>query len=382
MAVLISDGGSVPHASSNTNFAEKLVRFLTGTGYSSFTGTGGVRVRYTTAKPGAVDETWTLVCTNAGTGEFSVTGSVSGAQAAATVGTPYDNGLVAFVLTNIAAPPVLADQVQFNSYAGTLVEDDVAWDLIKMTVPVADQTHVFLRGKGAAGTDQIYVNLNTYQNVSADRYNLSFSGATGYVETTQDVAAQPGVSPKSDICLSNGSMPFWIIANGRRFHLVVKVSTVYESAYCGFILPTGIPSEFPYPLLIGGSQRDLDQRWSATGDAHRAFFNSGGACRMRDKGGAWLQVQNFGTPQSETSTTPFRDIRFHSNIDGTYTLYPVSIHTIVPAIGVLGDFDGIFMCSGIANPAENVVQIDGVNHLVVPNTYRSDPWDYAAFRLE
>ena len=49
---------------------------------------------------GAPEETWTLLCTAPGaTATFSVTGSVSGAKAAATVGTPYDNGIIKFELT-------------------------------------------------------------------------------------------------------------------------------------------------------------------------------------------------------------------------------------------------------------------------------------------
>jgi len=46
-------------------------------------------------------ETWTLTCTTGGgvgVGIFSVTGSVSGAKAAATVGTAYDNGQIAFTI--------------------------------------------------------------------------------------------------------------------------------------------------------------------------------------------------------------------------------------------------------------------------------------------
>lgn len=49
----------------------------------------------------APEETWTLTCTAPGaTATFSVVGSVSGAQANATVGTPYDNGIIAFTLND------------------------------------------------------------------------------------------------------------------------------------------------------------------------------------------------------------------------------------------------------------------------------------------
>lgn len=375
-----------------------LVRFLTGVGYPTFTGTGGVHPRYLKAKPTAVNESWTLVCTNAGTGTFSVTGSVSGAQAAATVGTPYDNGKVAFTLTNVSGAAVLSDQVVFSSYAGTLVAAGQAWELIKQTAPVADEIHIFLRALGNAGTDQIYVGARTYKKVVADYYNIEFFGASGYLETQTFVTSMPGVSSGNvNICLLNGSMPYWFIANGRRVTFVVKVSTVYESGYLGFILPTGTPSEYPYPLAIGGSHSSPGRRYSDNqgagqyGSYHRAFFNPHNALKVREKGGTWMNFSNYDYSSSEDQganalincTTPFRDLKLHTTVDGAgYVIYPITLHTSSPAVNVIGDLEGVFMVSGISNPSENIVQVDGVDHLVVQNTYRTDPWEYAAFRLE
>lgn len=394
MATLVSNGSSVPHASSHEDLVIRLVRWLTGVGYPSFTGSGGVRPRYLRANPSAVSETWTLVCTNAGTGTFSVTGSVSGAQAAATVGVPYDNGKVAFTLTNVTAAAVLSDQIVFTSHAGTLVAAGQAWELIKQTAPVTDEIHVFLRGLGNAGTDQIFVGLRTYKNVAQDFFNVELFGGTGYLETQTQVSAMPGVSPSGvNVCMLNGSMPYWFIANGRRFTFVVKVSTVYESAYMGFLLPTGTPNEYPYPLVIGGSHSVSNRRWSdnqtaaANGSFHRAFFSPNGALKVRDKGGSWMNFQNYNYTSSEQSasvnnTTPFGDLKFHQTLGGTYVLYPVTLHSSSPSLNVLGDFEGVFMVSGISNPSENIVQSGGVDHLVVQNTYRTDAGEYAAFKLE
>jgi len=396
MAVLISNGSGVPHASGHEDLMLRLVRFLTGVGYPTLSGSGGVWPRYLKAKPTAVDETWTLVCTNAGSGTFSVTGSVSGAQAAATVGVPYDNGKVAFLLTNVSGAAVLSDQVVFSSHAGTLVAAGQAWELIKQTVPVANEVHVFLRGLGNAGTDQIYVGLRSYFNSGADYYNLELFGASGYLETQSRVSLMPGVSSGSvNVCMSNGIMPYWFIANGRRFMLVVKVSTVYQSAYMGFLLPTGTPSEYPYPLVVGGSHSVVNRRWSdnqsaaVNGSYHRAFFNPHNAMKVRDKAGTWMNFANYDYSSSENPggvvncSTPFRDLRLHTTLDGAgYVIFPVTLHTSSPTIGVIGDLEGVFMVSGIANPSENIVQVGGVNHLVVQNTYRTDAWEYAAFRLE
>lgn len=397
MAILVSNGTTVPHASSHEDMASRLVKWLTGVDYPSFSGSGGVRLRYMRARTSAVDETWTLVCTNAGTGTFSVTGSVSGVQASATVGVPYDNGKVAFTLTNISGAPVLSDQTAFNSYAGTLVAADQTWELIKVRI-AGGEVQIFLRGLGNAGADQIFVGLRCYRDVAQDYYNIGFYGASGYLESVNIVSSMPGASsPGVNMCLLNGTMPYWFVANGRRFMMVAKVSTVYESAYMGFMLPTGTPSEYPYPLVVGASHSSNDRRWSdnqtagSEGSKHRAFFNPNGALKVRDKAGTWLTFANYAYTSSESSsvtnalincTTPFRDVKLHRTLDGNYVLFPVTMHTSNPSTNVLGDFEGVFMISGISNPSENIANVGGVDHLVVQNTYRTDPGEYAAFRLE
>lgn len=401
MATQISNGGAVPHASGHEDLLARLVRFLTGVDYPTFSGSGGVRLRYVRAKATAVNETWTIVCTNVGTGTFSVTGSVSGAQAAATVGTPYDNGKIAFTLTNVTSAPVLSDTITVVTTTGSLVATGQSWELIKNAVPVVDEVHVFLRGRGNAGTDQIYAGLRAYKSVASDWYNLQLRGATGYVETASDIANMPNASGYTDVCLLNGSMPYWFIANARRFTFVAKVSTVYESAYIGFLLPTGTPSEYPYPLAIGGSHAQASRRFSDNlgagiyGTRHRAFFNPGGttsaspqsSLHVREKGGTWVAIVNRTYSSGENTDTtnnvsPTVDSRIYRNIDGSYTLYPLTVHISSPSNNVLGDFEGVFMVSGISNPSENLVQVGGVDHLVVQNTFRTDPWEYAAFRLE
>ena len=86
--------------------ADKLAEFLTrpkraDTPVPNGANTGNGVVFGASSAIDSVDETWTLVCTTGGgngVGIFSVTGNVSGAQAAATVGEPYWNGLCSFTI--------------------------------------------------------------------------------------------------------------------------------------------------------------------------------------------------------------------------------------------------------------------------------------------
>ena len=78
------------------------------------TGNGIVSMERASTSP--VDETWTLTATSAS--NFTVTGSVSGAQAAATVGTPYDNAIVAFTIIAGSTAFVSSDVFTFDVVDG------------------------------------------------------------------------------------------------------------------------------------------------------------------------------------------------------------------------------------------------------------------------
>ena len=88
----------------------------------AYSGTGNGDIYKVAAPPPAVSEVWTLVCTlggGSGVATFSVTGSVSGAQAAATVGEFYDNGLIEFVIRDGATDFVVSDQFDITVTQGT-----------------------------------------------------------------------------------------------------------------------------------------------------------------------------------------------------------------------------------------------------------------------
>lgn len=71
-------------------------------------GTGnGTMGSISVSQAAGVVETWSVVATSAT--NFTVTGSVSGAKAAATVGTPYTNGIVSFTITAGGAAFVATD---------------------------------------------------------------------------------------------------------------------------------------------------------------------------------------------------------------------------------------------------------------------------------
>lgn len=76
------------------------------------TGTGDGTLTGISTGASAVNENWTITCKTAATngGVFSVVGSVSGAKADATVGSPYNNGFIAFTINDGGTDFVVGDK--------------------------------------------------------------------------------------------------------------------------------------------------------------------------------------------------------------------------------------------------------------------------------
>ncbi len=401
------------------NLLEEFRRWITGYGTAAAavaganTGNGTVSSIDTTVD--TVSETWTLTCTAGGpTGTFSVTGSVSGAQAAATVGTPYSNDYISFLINDGAVDFIIGDSFTIAATIGDMAGAGYAWEQLKLDTSTTDETHLYLKGLGNGGTDEIFVNLRTYKNAGTGYYNLELRGATGFLDASARTA-QPGVSDLVDLCLWSGSIKYWFIANGRRFIIIAKVSTVYESAYAGFILPAGLPTEYPYPLAIGGCTAYTAKLYSASsgndGYNHSAFFNPGrqsaglGALYVLDKSGAWRNFYNYsigsavwggsynrvnpwggGRSLNTTEGSPIYPNLNSGAIDASsgYSLFPATILSRVasPATkDIFGDFEGVYHVSGYGNASENIVQVGGDDYLVIQNTYRTGNAEYAAFKL-
>lgn len=258
-----------------------------------------------------------------------------------------------------------------------------------------ETTHqIVMQGPGTGGTDQILVGLRPQVNVGTDVYNLEIRGLTIWNPAAGNITQQVNCSRATVLHLWNQPMQYWFIANGRRFIVVARVSTVYQSAYCGFILPYVLPTLWPYPLFVGGGSGDTTWRWSQVDARHSGFFDPGlNACALLFPDVVWYDVENKqntsgGTTdqydQNNVITHPYRYDRtqLRENIDGTYALEPVSIICRNPYEAQMGRFQGVFRVSGFGNSAESIITYGGVNHLVVPSTFRTQWDDYCAIALE
>lgn len=249
-----------------------------------------------------------------------------------------------------------------------------------------------LKGPGLSGTDEIFVTLEPSVSVGSDYYNLGIGGLSSY-NPGEPISGQVNRLTPRYLHLWNTSMPYWFIANGRRFMVIVRVSTVYQSAYAGFILPYHLPTTWAYPLFVGACSSQPTWRFSVVNNGdHSAFFNPGevsSAIRLPD--GQWAGISNKGQDSNEANRTvnniaPWSSLYGNASqrdgLDGNYKPTPAEIVISSPYSANLGALQGVYFVPGFGTSSENTFVADGVTHLVVQNVYRTSNKEYAAFALE
>lgn len=138
------------------------IPLLTGVGNGTMT---SVSVDQNTA----IAELWTVTATGATT--FSVTGFISGPQGNATVGVPYNNGIVSFTLTAGVTPFSGGDVFTFNVTSNTVLDPLGVNDAAKrVTIVTALQAEI---------------NIN--QDVRSDIYEYNLILCPGYHEVIDEL---------------------------------------------------------------------------------------------------------------------------------------------------------------------------------------------------
>lgn len=276
-----------------------------------------------------------------------------------------------------------------------------------------------LEGPGLSGDDQVFVAMRLESDVPNDRFAIIFQGVTGYLTLASEYSGHVNPSNAARMYLSNTSMTYWFVANGRRFVVVVKVSTVYEAMYAGLYLPYALPTTYPYPLFIGGSgpgNYTLTNTWRSTLDSHAHFTQpyasnslpAVASASLIDPSGLWMPVINavdnsaaytsnyalMGPSRAgtgfNTSLTANTGILGYPNVvsrikAGFGSVMPLIPFAIVQQQGgdvTWGTLDGVFKVPGVGNAAENLITHGGVDHLVVQNCFRTGTDNYWALALE
>jgi len=366
--------GTITNANGQTAYKNLLylIRLLCG-GFGDIGTVGGSRVgtgalNNFEASPLSVTETWTLTCTAAAVdgGTFSVTGSVSGAQASATVGTPYSNTFVSFTISDGATDFQVGDSFTVPVTQGQLAADGAEWEIMRYTTGSGDH-ELIMKAPGLSGTEEIFIGLKTYESIPGDYYNYKIGTFSGYV-AQNPFETQPNA--KIQGCPAhNNAITYFISVNGQRIAACLKVGTpVYEHFYAGKILPYAKPGEYPYPMLNAAMLRtaaatrfsDTNQQFPYHGYRVNESYN---ALMLRDPGAVyqycWAHPFSFRGASNSSwilHGSPSQSVMVPAGTD--YQLEPIILGSM-SILSLWGEIDGIYAISGFNNGVENVLQIGG-----------------------
>lgn len=283
--------------------------------------------------------------------------------------------------------------VTFVTTNSTLVAAGENWTVLSssLTGLTGVQGSHLLRGPGLSGTDQIHIRIQLQADAGGDKYGIGLQYFSSY-NSSLNHSVQPGISSVCGMALWNNPMTYWFIANGRRFIVVAKVSTVYTSMYAGYYLSYCTPSELPYPMIVLGSNEDaITHRWSQGNHETGGFWDpSDGNGYARDGSSVQLAVANYtngtGGARQAVGTNaiwPYdTDLALRENYDGTQSLLPTIFHTSYGGGNVYGELQGVFFTSAYGLGSEDTVTINSKTYLIVQSVYRTDRRSYSAILLE
>lgn len=238
----------------------------------------------------------------------------------------------------------------------TLAEAN-GWTTLRYKTDDPASHELILKGVGLSGTEEIFVGVRTYDNVSADYYNLAVAGFTGYVPSNA-WSAQPGFR-ESGVPAHNQFIDYWMAINAQRITFALKVGTpVYESAYIGKILPIATPSQYPYPLaVIGMLNGAAPIRYSET--THSMGYKGNRVnCALRWLDGTYKQPLMYPWNNSTVAGNSTSNVQLAlRDTSNQYPILPVVMCEAAP--NTFGELDGIGYVSNFNNTVESIVQVGG-----------------------
>ena len=384
---------------SATDYADllnTLDTFLTGTGQAltpAFTGDGNGTIDAHGGSAG-VAETITVTFTSATA--FGVVGSVSGSLGTGVVGTPFASTKANLTIT--------AGGTAFSSGDAFTFAVTPPWTSLRRVAG----SEMIWQAPGNGGLDQILIGAKTFSDTGGDYYNWRLGGFTGFNSglafnlQPAYVGGSGQAVPSPVLTLWNSTIPYWIIANGRRVIVVAKISTVYVTAYLGLLASYMAPGSFAYPLVVGGNLAFQYEpaagsgswRWSYAGAEMRNFAiplngnlpaDSASSLVLRLASGAWrgFSVNNGDSTRGQVWPFAYVDTGanydWRPNLDGGYPLLPIVLFDATP--NIFGELEGVSATSGFSQSAENTITAAGIEYLVVQNVFRNTKADFFAVRL-
>jgi hypothetical protein len=259
-------------------------------------------------------------------------------------------------------------------------------------------------GQFLINADGIHINIRSYvvTTVAGNASNWELGAAINFnpldtFRTQQGSFTESFPLGYSYVPLIDELFTYYFVGTGRYFWVVAIINGNPKIFGGGFYLPYALPSEFPHPLFVCGNADLPTIRYTDTNNNHINFYNPATplsaatqASFMRHRDGSWLELRAFDeflpSNTDEAYLWPVNSANtwgLISNMDDSYTLLPYVIYSGFNGGNVYGEFQNLYWVSEFNITSEDIVQVGGIDHLVIRNIWYSDTnRDYAALRLE
>lgn len=278
-----------------------------------------------------------------------------------------------------------------------------------------DGPEMIARGPGRPDADNIYVSLRT-DGAVVNGPNWIIAGSVGYASGL-DAFSQPRHSGENfvdhpRIIMYDLPMKYWITASATGFYVFVRFQNITEGGWAKYLMANSIPTRYPYPLMISGSQNAGGSNgdrsfyhYTRTDTNHSLGFNPGvyegsansldvlaSPTRLYTPYNLWKQVANRkGTAYSGSSNSSLVATPYQSDDGASYAgpstkqdddQWPMTAVSILDRTtdDNYGDLDGLKHIAGI-HQIESLITHEGDTWVILNNVHREQANEFFALRL-
>jgi hypothetical protein len=286
------------------------------------------------------------------------------------------------------------------------------WHLIdRDTQQVDAQTSidcVLLRGEDISGQGNIYVHMIYRAQTTSDIYAFELEGSAGYLPGSD--VKQFGQNPQNSyrdvgtstsvivrVPLHRNPIQYWLTASPRRFIGAFRHNDRWGSMYCGFILPYGLPSQYPYPLWIAGNNITTNDYkvitngcpWAASNVISGMLYCPSGRWQSTPLTSGPSGGRGFGIPMwpnkmfsSPLGVTYYKPIVDKNGVEMYSLQNNIFYCSNTAEYGVFGEPDGLHHVTSWGASGGDILKFQGKDWILIQREMSTDNATSAAIALE
>ncbi|MDR2141744.1 MAG: hypothetical protein LBR11_08155 [Deltaproteobacteria bacterium] len=265
-----------------------------------------------------------------------------------------------------------------------------------------------LKGTDVSGQGNIYVHIIYRKQTTQDIFAFELEGSAGYLPSAD--VKQFGQNPQNSyrdtgttssvivrVPLHRNPIQYWLTASPRRFMGAFRHNERWGALYCGFIMPYGLPTQYPYPLWIAGNNITTNDYktivngcpWGASNVISGMLYCPSGRWQSTPltsgpAGGRGLGIPIWPYKASVASQRMvyYKPLKDSSNTERYALMKQIFYCSNASEYGTFGEPEGLSFVTGWGAAGGDILTHNGQNWLLVQREMSSANETSAAMLLE